>query len=272
MKKICVVLAVMLFVVNCQTATRLSSAAPSTQQERMTRTEKVPDKGDFKIGSHAMEKGGNRKITPAIRDSQEAFSEIVKELNKLFNLPFDIFISFEECLQANAFYDPETKQISICYELVAGFYETFRNEAANEGDLDDKVAGAVAFTLFHELGHALIDAWDLPITGKEEDAVDQLSTVVLVLGADEGEEMAINGAIAFGLESDDEDLDFADEHSLNQQRFYNIICLIYGQNPKKYKGLVKEEILPKGRAEGCEYEFAKIQKSWLTLLTPYMKV
>jgi hypothetical protein len=271
MKKICAVLVVMFFVVNCQTATRLSNVELSAEPGRMTRSDEVLDKGDFKIGSHKMKKGGNTKITPALRDSQAAFSEIVKELNKLFKLPFDIYISFEACQENNAFYDPETKQISICYELVEGYYETFRNEAASADELDDKVAGAIAFTLFHELGHALIDAWDLPITGREEDAVDQLSTVILVLGADEGEEMALHGAVAFGLTSDDEDLDFADTHSLNQQRFYDILCLIYGQNPQKYKGLVKEEILPRGRAEGCAGEFAQIQKSWLTLLAPYMK-
>ena len=36
--------------------------------------------------------------------------------------------------------------------------------------------GVTVSTFFHELGHALIDAWDLPITGREEDAADQLPT------------------------------------------------------------------------------------------------
>lgn len=52
---------------------------------------------------------------------------------------------------------------------------------------------------YHEVGHALVDVLELPITGKEEDAVDQLSTYVLVEDADGGEVAALDGAVAFLL-------------------------------------------------------------------------
>lgn len=36
--------------------------------------------------------------------------------------------------------------------------------------------------LFHELGHAFISLYDLPITGREEDAVDQFAAILLAMG------------------------------------------------------------------------------------------
>ena len=71
---------------------------------------------------------------------------------------------------------------------------------------------------FHELGHALSNVLDLPITGKEEDAVDQLSTFLLAEGDDDNEASALNGAYWFLLEAQQRGPIvkrlFADEHSL----------------------------------------------------------
>src|SRR6185369_15585938 len=64
---------------------------------------------------------------------------------------------------------------------------------------------------------------------------------------------------------------FADEHSLDAQRFYNLLCWVYGHNEKKYAYLVNKGFLPKERAAGCAVEYEKISKSWGRLLDPYLK-
>lgn len=201
---------------------------------------------------------------------------IVSDLNDTFVLPKDVRVNFSECGQANAFYDPNERRIAMCYELIESFYDVFREEESNEDELDDAVVGATVFVLFHELGHALIDVLDLPVTGKEEDAVDQLSLFMLTDGTDEGEKAALDGARALLLAASSDatsvdDLPFWDEHSLGQQRFYNIICGVYGQNPQKYAALVEEGVLPEERAERCEGEYAQIEKSWIRLLAPHLK-
>lgn len=231
------------------------------------------DRGDFKIGFSQSKKARNAKARQAVRDSHEVFAEVVKELNDLFKLPHDIFISFEECGEANAYYDPNEKQIKLCYELIENYRELFKEKGKSADKLDDEVAGAIIFIFFHELGHALVDVLDLPVTGKKEDAVDQLSTVILIEGLDAGEELALSGALAFALEDDDtsEDSSFADEHSFNKQRFFNVICLIYGNNPEKYEPFVTDEILPEERAAGCPAEYEKTKNSWFRLLAPFFK-
>jgi hypothetical protein len=58
---------------------------------------------------------------------------------------------------------------------------------------------------------------------------------------------------------------------MGEQRFYNIICGVYGQNPVKNALLVKEGVLPEARAERCEGEYQQIEKSWGKLLAPHLK-
>ena len=227
------------------------------------------DKGVFKIG-YAPVKGKkqNKKMDA---DLQKSFQELADDLNKVFKLPTDIYIAVGECGEANAFYEADKKQLLMCYELYSQFDEVFKSEYPKEAERDDAVAGAFTFIFFHELGHALIDIYDLPITGKEEDAVDQLSTWILTDGTDDGEATAISGAIAFALLGDDENIAFWDEHSANQQRFYSTICLVYGNNPKKYSEFVTNGTLPKARAERCSAEYAQVDRAWSKLLAPYLK-
>jgi len=231
----------------------------------------VKDTGDFKIG-FAPEKGKKKPKLDA--DMQKSFQALADGLNETFALPTDVYIAAAECGEPNAFYDSEKKQLLMCYELYAEFDELFKKDFPKESERDEAVGGAFIFVFFHELGHALIDVYELPITGKEEDAVDQLSTWILTDGSEGGEVTAINGAIAFALLGDggDNGLAFWDEHSLNQQRFYNTICLVYGNNPKKYGDFVKDGTLPKNRAGRCASEYAQIDRAWSKLLAPFVKL
>ena len=93
-------------------------------------------------------------------------------------LPYDVYLTMDECGEPKAVYYLDYKRITICYELVtllenrlAPYYNT--NEELSRG-----VGGFVTWVTLHELGHALIDVYDLPVTGNEEDAVDQFATII----------------------------------------------------------------------------------------------
>lgn len=212
----------------------------------------------------------------AVLKKERVLEELADGLNQTIILPTNITLTFAECKEVNAFYDPQRQQISICYELLEHFEEAFKPDAKSEQELDDAIGGATVFVFFHELGHALTHVLDLPVTGKEEDAVDQLSTFILADGTDENERAILTAAQWFLLEdkqgdTDIEKLAFWDEHSLGTQRFYNMICWLYGHDSKTYAGLVKNGVLPKDRAVRCADEFAQIEKSWSRLLEPYLK-
>lgn len=138
---------------------------------------------------------------------------------------------------------------------------------------DDFIAANMLATLYHELAHALIDVVGLPVLGREEDAADALSVLLIDGIWDEETATAFtrHTAEAWQLyaaeaEASGEPLPFWDTHSLDLQRYYNHVCLFYGSEPDKRAGLVDELGLPEDRAEGCAEEYDLTSASWDVML------
>jgi hypothetical protein len=83
--------------------------------------------------------------------------------------------------------------------------------------------------------------------------------------------MALAGAYWFRLQAmgNNHTTPFWDEHAFDAQRFYNIMCLIYGSNPQKYASFIGSGQLPIERAGRCPEEYSKISRAWNRLLQPY---
>lgn len=112
------------------------------------------------------------KVEQAELLKEQVLEHIAVDLNSTLTIPKSVGLTYRECKQANAFYAGNS--IVMCYELVDTFYKTFEKDGLKGAELDQSVDNAVTFAFYHELGHALVSVLDLPITGKEEDAVDQL--------------------------------------------------------------------------------------------------
>jgi hypothetical protein len=224
------------------------------------------DEGDFVTEWQS----GGGALAKAMHD-EALFEELAKALNSTLKLPRDLPIVHKLCGEENAFYDPNTGELQLCYELLNSIYAVSKELAADDEEAVERAVGTWLFVTFHELGHGLIDLYGLPITGKEEDAVDDFSTV-LMIQADMAEYAAYAADYWNAIGTDvSEETSFADEHSLNAQRFYNILCLIYGSDPDKYDVIVREGFLPEARAQRCPAEYAQKDKSWGTLLEPWLK-
>jgi hypothetical protein len=139
------------------------------------------------------------------------------------------------------------------------------------------VTGNVLFVLGHETAHALISVFELPVLGREEDAADTLATVVALKMANSfADRVVVNAARGWFL-SDQRDkkegnpAEFYDEHGLDLQRAYYIVCLMVGGAPDKFTDLANEVKLPKERQAGCKYEYNNIAWSWGQVLKPHMR-
>lgn len=166
-------------------------------------------------------------------------------------------------------------RITICYELITEFLDLFDDKTQDTASLRAEVVGAVYFTLFHELGHALTDNFKLAVVGREEDAVDQLATLLLLRMGEPGIAAAFAAANAFALEQAQEDdseegPDLWDEHSMSGQRMYDMLCLIYGSNPDAFEDMVGDDGVPEERAEQCPQSYAQILSAWDRLLGPHL--
>ncbi len=244
------------------------------ETSKSTGEKKYQDIGDFVVNYAKLNGSKYAEIDRRLRE-EKVLESAAKKLNSAISLPKDISLQTNECGEINAFYDPNNSTIIVCYELMEHFFELFQSSGKSESASYDLMFDATRFVFLHELGHALIDVHEIPIAGSEEDAADRLSTYICLeqLG-DEGANSAIAAAQAFSIESKDQDesnLAFYDNHKLGQQRFYDIMCSLYGYSPNKYGDIVDEGLLPKDRAMSCGEEYKKLVNSWSKLLSPLRK-
>jgi hypothetical protein len=140
-------------------------------------------------------------------------------------------------------------------------------------DADSFIEGNLYFLAYHELGHALVSEFNLPILGREEDAVDSLATY-LMTPEDKAVHpdylmAAMKGWFLFASEIALDDIAWWDAHGTDNQRGYQISCLLYGSDPTAFKEAADVVNLPENRRESCETDAEQMGKSWDKLLSPY---
>ncbi|OKK11339.1 hypothetical protein AMK16_32720 [Streptomyces sp. CB00455] len=101
---------------------------------------------------------------------------VLADLNAYVDLPHRVTVVARSCSGEGTAYDPEARRIDLCYEDLAEERELFEH-AESRTNPDEDLADSVRETLYHEAGHALRDALDLPEAGDraEEDAADRPS-------------------------------------------------------------------------------------------------
>lgn len=210
-----------------------------------------------------------KSIQQTLKKSGAAAS-VVALINEKFKLPDALNIVFGG--KDGPLYDPETNEILIPYTFINEVEKRFiAVKYADTGVTPAQATeDALMHTLFHEVGHALINMLDLPITGKEEDAVDGLASVLLIEFYEQGQETVISAADLFDLESTDkktlDEADFWGEHSLDAQRYYASLCHVYGSDPDKYASVLEGTDISDERADLCIEEYETLSRSWFSLL------
>ncbi len=234
-----------------------------------------PDKGDFVVEHSSVQNSKFESIDRQIKEDK-VLEKAADKLNRSLSLPHDIPLRTKDCGRINAFYDPRDKSITFCYELMEHFYRLYKADGYSDADANRSMNKAINFVFLHELGHALIDGYELPITANEEDAADRCSSFICIeeLGQ-EGVESILAAADAFAIESRmskaPDARSMADEHLLKEQRFFNSLCMVFGSDPNKYSFIVTKGYLPKERAVRCPSEYERTAQSWEKLLQPWRK-
>ena len=135
-------------------------------------------------------------------------------------------------------------------------------------DWNYSLINVIEHTLYHELGHALLDVYDITFSGKEENVADQFASYYFSFTYEDdpeniiGQDVMLDTAWNYWKISEQyPDLlptDFADTHGLNKQRSYDALCYAYGAYPNDTEFLFNEGYLPENRAIWCEEEFNQI--------------
>lgn len=139
------------------------------------------------------------------------------------------------------------------------------------------VAANLLFVLLHELGHAAISEFRLPVLGREEDAADTFATLSLLhVGSDRSHRILTDTARGLMLIALRDKLEgrppvFYSEHGLDVQRAYQIVCLMYGSDLRRFTALADIARLPPERRDSCRVDFDLASSSWVGLLEKHAR-
>jgi hypothetical protein len=222
-----------------------------------------------------------KDIQTIFRDSGQ-FQSIIKSINNEFIFPETITVTF---LQGDGpVYLPDTKTIQMSYDFI--FYLTTlyvdRYPNATDDEMMDFSLRTTTFLFYHEMAHAFIDLYQLPIVSNEETAADSLAVILALEFSKDGFKTVMDSAELFDLLDQAgpkkyDESDYWDEHALDAQRFYNILCMVYGKYPEKVTNRLKSidnkklDRFIEERGEACIGLYDQQLNAWSQLLKPYFK-
>lgn len=206
---------------------------------------------------------------------QDHYSERMAQVAQdTFHLRRNLAVGFETCGTPNAFYSPQRSALVICVEMV----QLLINQAKADPDIaamsvqnfNTVIKGALWGIYFHELGHAIIDINRIQITGREEDVADQFALYFAVKMVEPKNVPVVLPTIWFfkrlanntNIAAADQDTVrrlMSDEHSLGEQRIYNIACWAYGADQYRGAAVAKLVNLPPERGARCIEEFSRLE-------------
>jgi len=144
-------------------------------------------------------------------------------------------------------------------------------------EMSDFVAGNMLFVLLHEMGHVHVTEMGLPVLGREEDAADAFATVAMLkTGSEFSYNVLLDAAKAWFLSAERDQkkgklLAFHDEHSLDRQRAYQIVCLMVGAEPEQFRVVADWVKMPNERQQTCQGDYSNASWSWDRALKPYQR-
>jgi hypothetical protein len=143
------------------------------------------------------------------------------------------------------------------------------------------VLGNIEYLLVHEIAHLLIGEKNIPIIGPVENAADYIATLALIreepldpAQRDRAERFLLASAGAFAASWQagralDADVPYWGTHALSIQRYYQIVCLLYGSDPAAFADVLQSAGVPEAKAQSCIAEYARANEAAEWLLRNY---
>ena len=157
---------------------------------------------------------GAHAQAPAPLDPELAIAhskQVVEDTMRLTVQPgMRVGLAYAVCGEENAAYDPRTHHLIVCLEIM------------HESD------EVLQFVVAHEMAHAIIDQYNIPVPASEEAAADELAAVLMGMNDKSGTTLA---TALWYREQADQTEDPEDDHQSNAKRAAVLICLGDGSTP-----------------------------------------
>ncbi len=161
---------------------------------------------------------------------------------------------FQPCGTGNAFYAARPSRVTICAELLYDIENA--EKRAGTSDAIQLTMDALRFFIAHEVGHAAMSRFDLPITGDEEIAADEFAMWLLDDAHDRAAMLA--ASTVFITRALNEEYTYAratEAHGLDGQRQARMRCWVV-ETP----------------SPECAQRVARARRAWTRLLGPHRTI
>lgn len=227
---------------------------------------------------------GESDVSPALRGLRESgvLTAAASALNDVLALPVVVELVVHACGDTQAFYEPGAHRVSLCTELVDETGREVERAFPRVGDRARArwrahVVAASTYFLYHEVAHAVMHVLELPVTGRTEDAADQLALKLLLTAGDSA--AALNALfaasslfLAWSREARAAPEELSGVHALPLQRHFNAECWGYALDRSPENRAYGQRLVPEDRREQCDEEWAQISSSWDRLLAPHLRL
>jgi hypothetical protein len=236
-------------------------ATPTDDDHAIRMTYEAPQGADERLAQEVLQGGAG---------------SVAKGFSQRFKLPADVTIAVKRGTAA-PFYDPSDHTITWTYGFVDDMARILRGAhvVKSEYDFGEQLAAIASFITLHEIGHAFVDLYHLPIAGREEDAVDGLATVFLTGDVPGGARYTFYAArflrLLQSVQGTPDLAQFQDQHSLSIQRSDDILCAIAGSSDENMRKVASFGVLSRQRLASCPDEYQSKVSAWRTLLAPHMR-
>lgn len=239
--------------------------------------------GKFTLEYKQYEGKGHQMLYKLLTESG-VFDKAVEQLNKTFVLPKDIGIVFDNA--KGSYYSPREKTIHMSYPTMWTTYVLYKKVYPDESEesVREYILDVNRYILYHEIGHALVDIYDLPIIGDRETSADNLSAIYSLEFTHDGFNILVDAADWFDLyyeakvlgDPEEKESTFWDEHRMDAQRYYYLLCMAYGKYPKEtaeelasYDDKNLDEFI-KEKGDSCQAFYQDSYDKWMRLLKPHL--
>jgi Putative metallopeptidase len=144
-------------------------------------------------------------------------------------------------------------------------------------EIAEFMAGNTLFVLLHELAHTAASQMQIPALDRKEDAVDSFAVTQLIkLSSGFPDRVLEESAKGWFLsnqrgQENGDPVQYYDEHGIDQERAYQIVCKMVGTGEDRYRRLAAATKLPKERQESCAGDFGAASNTWDMALKPHLR-
>lgn len=142
------------------------------------------------------------------------------------------------------------------------------SRAQETKELSPQTKDAFLHVLAHEIGHAMLREFDLPVLGSEEDIADDFATIYIYMTLPDRAEDIVSARALQHL-ADGVQPGMFSEYRSDVQRAGRSVCLLYGQDPDRFAGMAKRFGLEGKAEQNCRDFPTEVGRSWRRVIDDY---